>query len=259
MKVYSWNEFTQGHLRNISAASATIGVFDGVHIGHQRLIRNTVSCKETTPVLFTFTKSPLSTLRNSGFQEYIMNIDDRLQVVRDIGIEKTVLIDFSLDFSKLSGAAFFLLILEYIGLRDLSIGMNFRCGYRADMGSEEIQTFLESRTVRVHVIDPVLFEGIPVSSTRIRETIRAGDIIRAAGMLGREYSIKLLSTGVRKGLVEVHAEKRHIGQVLPDQGEFDVDIVDGNKKIRTKLHISYDAVSWTQPEQFRTERIHFIT
>ena len=111
----------------------------------------------------------------------------------------------------------------------------------------------------VHILDPVLFEGIPVSSTRIRETIRAGDIIRATGMLGRKYSIKLLSTGVRKELAEVHTEKRHFGQVLPDHGEFDVDITDGNQKIRTRLHISGDAVSWTQPEQFRTERIHFIT
>ncbi|MCL1930177.1 MAG: FAD synthetase family protein [Treponema sp.] len=183
MRIISWEEYTTPDSLPDTPLAVTVGVFDGVHRGHQSLIRH-ICDSPHTPAVVTFRQNPLSVLKPDAFAGDIMNLEEKLRVFEDLGVRLTVLIDFSQEFSKINGRAFIDLLLRR-PVRLIALGRNFRCGHGLDTGAEEIRSLAGARGTEVWVAPPVMDEGQPVSSSRIRQALAAGRQAEAERLLDR--------------------------------------------------------------------------
>jgi len=200
MRIISWEEYIDPEHHSIPEPLAvTVGVFDGVHRGHQALIQQICTPPPIphssfliphshTPTVITFRQNPLQILRPDAFTGDIMTLEQKLHVFEVLGVQLTVLIDFSQEFSTINGRDFIGLLLRR-PVRLIALGRNFRCGYRLDTGAEEIRGLAEARGAEVWVAPPVMDEGQPVSSSRIRQALAAGRQAEAERLLGRTENL----------------------------------------------------------------------
>jgi riboflavin kinase/FMN adenylyltransferase len=174
--------------------AVTVGVFDGVHLGHQSLIRRiceplpeprTPNPEPSLPTVVTFRENPMKSLNSAGFTGDIYNLDQKLGLLESLGVKLTVLIDFSEEISKMNGRDFIDLLLGSQPVTLLALGGNFRCGHDQDTGVGEIRSFAKAHGVETWVAPPVMDEGKPISSNRIRQALAAGRLEEAQRMLGR--------------------------------------------------------------------------
>jgi len=136
----------------------------------------------------TFTQNPLQVLNPQAFTGDILPLEQKLAVLQELGVKLTILIDFSEKFSKINGRDFIDLLLGSQPVELLVLGPDFRCGQRLDTGADEIRRFAKARGVAVWVAPPVMDGGQPVSSSRIRQALAAGQKAEAERLLGRSLS-----------------------------------------------------------------------
>jgi riboflavin kinase/FMN adenylyltransferase len=186
MLVISWEDFLRTEFKNESAV--TMGVFDGVHRGHRRLI-DMISTKGLFKVVFTFRRNPLALLSPSAQRIEITSLDEKIVIFEELGVDTLVLIDFSIDFSKMSGADFIRLLIRNAKMRYFVVGSDFKCGHGASFCVEDIKILCTSEGVECVAAEPVMEGGRPVSSSRIRSALAAGDKETAEILLGRKILI----------------------------------------------------------------------
>jgi len=220
MKIVPWSDFIKGNIRIPGQVSATTGVFDGVHLGHCALIRRLTSEEGTCSVLSTFSSNPFKFFFPERYLGDILTLEQKTERIDTLGVDYLLLIDFSADFSKLSGRVFFHLLREHLDLRHLVLGKNHRCGHRGDTGAEEARAMLEPLGTTVDIIEPLVIDGHPVSSTRIREAVTAGDMEKAEKLIGRPYSIDLRNTRTTGTGCRVTIRRGMIGQLIPKAGRY---------------------------------------
>ncbi|MDR2537152.1 MAG: FAD synthetase family protein, partial [Treponema sp.] len=171
-------------------AAMTIGVFDGVHRGHQALISRIVGWG-LEPVVVTFRQNPRLFFDSANYMGDISSLAQKLSLFESLGVACTILIDFSSDFSKLSGRDFIDFLTTYGNMAYLVIGAQFRCGHGLDTDAALIKRVNERNGVATELVDPVLDGAEPVSSSRIRVAIRAGDFGAAETSMGRAFTLDL--------------------------------------------------------------------
>jgi len=193
MRVTDWNGFLNGqwlvasNQHSLSTPLAlTIGVFDGVHLGHQALIRRILAEDSCLPTVVTFRQNPLKTIRPEGFAGDIFSLEQKLASLETLGVGLAVLIDFSGEFSKINGRDFIDLLLSWHPVKLIVLGENFRCGHGLDTGVREIGDLAKARGVEIWVAPSIMDDGQPVSSSRIRQALAAGRIAEAERLLGRQ-------------------------------------------------------------------------
>jgi len=184
MKTVDWSQFLENGLQlHGKQSSMTVGVFDGVHLGHQALIKKIISQNENyTPVIFTFRQNHKTDSKD------ILSFKERLAMFGKLGIQITVVIDFTSEFKLMPGIEFLNLLLKHGGIGFFAVGSDFRCGYQLDTDAKAIQNFFASRNIPAEIVSQVIHESLPVSSSRIRAALASGDIAMAEKMLG--YTIK---------------------------------------------------------------------
>ena len=159
--------------------AVAIGTFDGVHLGHRRVLEAAVAAGET-PAVVTFDPHPRLAL---GYGvEMLATLERRLELIGDIGIEDALVVDFDLELAQLGPDEFVDRILRPIGTEVVVAGTNFRFG-RSRSGDLPL---LERLGFDVRPVP--LVEG--VSSTRIRDLLRSGEVARAARLLGRPPEVE---------------------------------------------------------------------
>ena len=164
-------------------ASVTIGVFDGVHRGHRALIERVVSHNaENVPVVITFRENHKTT---GNEPKDIQTFEQRLTLFEKLGVQITIVVDFNEAFRKMPGIDFFEILSKRCNIGFFAVGSAFRCGYQLDTDAAAIQKFFASRGIPVEIIPEVMEDSMPISSSRIRAAIAAGDIRLAEAMLGR--------------------------------------------------------------------------
>jgi riboflavin kinase/FMN adenylyltransferase len=207
VRIIDWADFAGGGIPGDSAAphpwgdgppdspegppiSLSIGVFDGVHRGHQELIRRVVAGSPVSTVI-TFRQNPKQVLAPEKYHGDIFSLNQKLSVLESLGVSRAVLIDFSGDFSKMTGRAFIDLLKKNRRIGYMALGMNFRCGYHLDTGARAIRDWMMEDGVAAELVEPVMEGRHPVSSSRIRAAVSAGDLTAAAVLLGRNVRIDL--------------------------------------------------------------------
>jgi riboflavin kinase/FMN adenylyltransferase len=158
--------------------AVALGTFDGVHVGHRRVL-DAARAAGPTPTAVTFDPHPRVAL---GYGvELLVPLSRRLELLAEAGIEEALVVDFDLELAQLSPEAFAERVLRPIGSEVVVAGSNFRFGQGRAGDLEQLRGLgFDARAVP-------LVEG--VSSTRIRDLLRAGEVERAAAMLGRPAEV----------------------------------------------------------------------
>ena len=170
-----------------------IGFFDGVHLGHQQIIRQTIADarqNEAIALALTFDRHPSVVVAPNRVPPLIYSLPQKLRVIESLGVEALLLIHFDRAFSDQTGETFIRGLARDLGrIQSLCVGNNFTFGHKRGGNVALLKTLGEELHFTVHGMAAVSLDGKIVSSTRIRETVRAGDLDAASQMLGRAYSL----------------------------------------------------------------------
>ena len=169
--------------------AACIGYFDGMHRGHQALIRKTLEyagkyCCESA--LITFDPDPWVRVRKDTEIRHITTMQQRIELAAGFGIRNIIILDFTDEMAALTPEEFHEKILGRCSLKALVCGFDFHYGYR---GSGSSETLKEAGGFEVAVVDAVTEGGIKISSTRICELIGRGEIEEAEKLLGFPFEM----------------------------------------------------------------------
>ena len=165
-------------------------MFDGVHLGHRALMTRLLEEAKrlcAIPVVYTFSNHPLEVL--GGSVRLLSGIRERNMLLRSLGVETVESVPFTREMAHLSTESFIDLLAEQWDVRGLVVGYNYTCGDRGTGTPETLREIGKSRGFSVSVVEPVLLEGEPVSSTRIREAVERGDVSLAERLLKRRYTL----------------------------------------------------------------------
>lgn len=210
MEILDWEEALKNEAPPASAL--TLGVFDGVHRGHRALIEKVVS-RGPCPTVVSFKENPKRWLLGEAYKGDISSLDQKLRVFEELGVRRTILIDFSVKFSRLKGREFIDLLAKRLNLVFLVLGSNFRCGYKQDTGAESIREINLRQGIPTEVVPSVLDGEVPVSSSRIRKALLEGNLDEAARMLARPVELDLgglrsVRTGTGESVYDLNAARR---------------------------------------------------
>jgi riboflavin kinase / FMN adenylyltransferase len=179
---------------NFGPSVVTIGNFDGVHIGHRRIMGRVVALAREigcTPTVLTFDPHPARVLAPDRAPKLLMTIGQRLRSMEAGGIEAVFLIPFSLEFAKLTPEEFAKQILaENLKARMVLVGEDFRFGYRQSGNLETLRALGERFGFTLEVVAGIARRGERVSSTAIRKLVVDGSVSRACRMLGAPFALE---------------------------------------------------------------------
>lgn len=175
-------------------AVVSVGNFDGVHLGHRFLLARVVErARElrARSVAVTFEPHPTQLLRPDASPSLITpTLDERLSLLATTGIDATLVIPFTAEFSEKSAEDFAAdVLMHHLGTIEVHEGSNFRFGYRAKGDINELRRLGDEYSFGVDVYPALQVRGMSVSSSLIRTLVSAGDIRRARWLLGRPFSI----------------------------------------------------------------------
>lgn len=189
-------------------AAVTIGNFDGVHRGHQALIHEVVAWRRQHPhrqeiktIALTFDPHPREVLNPEVNVMRLCSLNDRIRLLEEMGIDEVRVIKFNKDYAQISAKEFFNdVLLQNLKAEFIAVGHNFYFGKNREGSPGKIIDWCEERGIDSKLVNPIEVDGAPVSSTRIRELIKKGEIISASRLLGRQFFISgRVSQGNQKG------------------------------------------------------------
>jgi riboflavin kinase / FMN adenylyltransferase len=176
-----------------AGAAVTVGTFDGVHVGHRALIGRTVErarAEGLAAAVVSWDRHPMATLRPGRVPPLLSSVDRRLELIESLGVDVVALLAFDEHLSKWSPERFARDVLaKGLGARTVVVGRGWRFGHKA-AGDVDTLTHLGAELgFDVEELSLTAATGEPVSSTRIRSAIEAGDIELAAALLGRPFDL----------------------------------------------------------------------
>lgn len=189
------------HLRNFEDASTetdallTIGVFDGVHLGHQRLVSDLVKRARSArqqAIAVTFFPHPDKILDNTSERYYLTTPETRAELLLEQGLDIVITLPFDESIRRLSASAFVDRLVQNLRMRELWVGIDFALGFQREGDVQFLRAQGEARGFAVNAVELVSAdeERNLISSSRIRERLRRGDVEEARGMLGRAYGLE---------------------------------------------------------------------
>src|SRR3954470_11022278 len=187
-------------LRSISELSQlqgpvflAIGVFDGVHLGHQAVISTSAGHARSangTPVVVTFDPHPMKVLRPQNAPHLLTATQHKIALIRGLGVEHLLVIHFDREFASTPPEEFVRQLVESAKpLRQICVGHEWSFGKNRAGNLDLLKKLGAEQDFEVIGIKPVAVNGTVVSSTAIRGAVEQGDFAKAAEMLGREYTI----------------------------------------------------------------------
>ena len=233
MKVISLNGSSKLRLKKTCVA---IGIFDGVHRGHQYLIKEMLVAArrlKAKPIVITFFPHPTHVLRPEVKLGYLTSLEKRLQLLSELGVDTCLLVRFNRSFAKIQPQKFIKNILvKKLGIKSVLVGANFRFGKDRSGGIDLFKKLAPEYGYEIHALSGVKQGRGMISSMRIRQLIGMGRLDEAARMLGRHVSVcGPVVKGAERGksLGYPTANVASESDILPPQGVYAVKLVLGNK------------------------------
>ena len=205
----------------------TIGVFDGVHLGHRHLIRKLTqrAAEGNLPSgVVTFNSNPKAVLSPRTKLARLATLEERASLLKSLGVDLVIPLTFTTEVAALSAREFVLYLKKYLKMRGLVIGPNFALGRGREGNAAALQSLGQELGFTVEVVKPLMVEGSLVSSTAVREALARGDMKTTTKLLGRYFSLS--------GPVAAGVERGHIlgfptaniqfdaGQAMPEDGVY---------------------------------------
>ena len=169
--------------KRFDSLSMCLGYFDGVHLGHQNLIKYARKHAKFTLGLLTFSK-PISTYVDNGKNtEILTSLDDRFKIISKLGVDYYFVAQIDEDFTKLSDFKF-IEILKNMNVKEIFVGKDFKYGAKANGTISTLKDYFD-----VTVIDIEKVNNEKISTKRIKNLISEGDIYQANDLLGHNFNI----------------------------------------------------------------------
>lgn len=222
----------------------TIGVFDGVHIGHKKIIREVVKrakVLKAKSIVLTFDPHPSKILNSRMYIPRLASLKHRIKLIGQLGVDYLVVIKFTRPVLNMPPEKFVKSILiRRLGLKEIYVGENFYFGKGAGAGVNALKKMARDFGFKIKIFKPIKREGHIVSSSLIRQLIVNGDIVKASRLLGRPVSI--LGTVVRGnkrgrilGFPTANINPHH--EAIPPDGVYAIRIRFKDKLFRGILNI----------------------
>lgn len=210
----------------------TIGNFDGVHLGHQKIfsrVKEEAARYHGEGLVITFEPHPLRILAPEKFLPLLTPFRKKMMLIEKSGIETVLCIEFTTQFSEISPEAFIKdILLEKIKVKKIIIGYNYRFGRNQRGDAQTLLCSGQRFHFEVEIVDPLKVGDTIVSSSKIRELIKEGQVEEAAKLLGRNYPItgKVIE-GEKRGqtLGFPTANLQIIDGLYPKKGVYAVDVI----------------------------------
>ncbi|MCG9126706.1 bifunctional riboflavin kinase/FAD synthetase [Candidatus Poribacteria bacterium] len=171
----------------------TFGVFDGLHIGHQDVldkVRQIGNTENLTSILFGFYPHPLSYLAPEKCPPVLMCLQKRIEILEELGIDTTIFINFDESIASMAPDTFVnSILLDICNAKHVVVGYACQFGKDRQGNAQLLESIGKESGFGVSVVPPTLLNGLPVHSTRIRQSIARGDLGLVSQLLGRTYSI----------------------------------------------------------------------
>jgi riboflavin kinase/FMN adenylyltransferase len=222
MQIIEWSQFLKDGLPlEGKRASMNIGIFDGVHRGHRVLIDRIVRHDDfSVPVIITFKQNYKKADRGQGYIGDISSFRQKSALIESLGVKLILIIDFSESFRRLPGLEFIRLLEEHGNMGFFAVGSNFRCGYQLDTDAQAIQKINALRGIPTDIVEVLMENSYPISSSRIRSAIAGGNLREAAAMLGYNYTADILDAAVPSVGSDLSWNLASRGRVLPPPGRY---------------------------------------
>jgi riboflavin kinase/FMN adenylyltransferase len=189
----------------LASSVVTLGTFDGVHRGHRELVERALAVARRAPsvdaVAYTFDPPPAKVLAPTAAPALLIPTAERVRLLSELGIDRIVMEPFDRAFAAITADDWLVrYMVERLHPRHVVVGFNFTYGKGRAGGPDHLRRFGASHGFTVEVVDPVEVGGTVVSSTRIRELLRAADVELATELLGHPFALvgKIIE-GARRG------------------------------------------------------------
>jgi riboflavin kinase/FMN adenylyltransferase len=224
--------------------TVTIGNFDGVHLGHQHIIRGVIDRSRETgtqSMVLTFFPHPARILRPEQAPPLLMTLAQRLDSFRESGLDTALVLRFDAELAKVSAEDFARkFLLETLRARTVIVGENFRFGHKQAGDVKLLEEFGRRCDFEVQVVPPVIQDGIVVSSTAVRSAVRDGRMEDASRLLGRPFALAgEIKTGTGQGrkLIVPTLNLVTEEECLPKNGVYATETVVEGRRYRSATNI----------------------
>jgi len=241
-----------------------LGVFDGVHLGHQQLIKLTsdeAKKNDGISIVATFDPHPDKIINPESDVFLLTTLEERISLIRDLDVDIFLIIRFNKMISKISPENFVSKILvNNLQIKELFVGFNYKYGFQGKGNTNILKECSKLYKFKTNILKPVVANGIIISSTMIKDYIKLGELKKARKLLGHNITIsgrvvsgrgrgrKLLNFATAN--IEISPDK-----VLPTNGIYLVEIKIDNKKYHGLMNIG---IKPTFKETDRTIEVHII-
>jgi riboflavin kinase/FMN adenylyltransferase len=224
--------------------TVTIGNFDGVHLGHQRIIRGVIDRARDTAtqsMVLTFSPHPARILRPEQAPPLLMTLAQRLDSFRESGLDAALVLRFDAELAKVTAEDFVRqFLVDTLRARSVMVGSNFRFGHKQTGDVKLLEELSRRWDFAVQVVPPVIQDGIVVSSTAVRCAVREGRMEDASHLLGRPFALAgEIKTGTGQGrkLVVPTLNLATEQECLPKNGVYATETVVSGKTYRSATNI----------------------
>ena len=212
----------------------TIGTFDGVHLGHQRVIERLKDIAKEQggeTVIFTFDPHPRSvTSPDKANLRLLTTLDEKKELFSKAGIDHLIIYPFTKSFAQLNYSEFVnTILIDKLKTHCLVVGYDHRFGKNREGGFEYLQKSASQHHFTIEKLDPLLMDDYHISSTRIRNVLEEGDVNKANTLLGYRYTlhgrvIKGTRLGREIGFPTANIEASDVNKLIPGYGVYAVEI-----------------------------------
>lgn len=241
MKVFYGYRGLNNRLRDPVLA---IGIFDGIHIGHRRVLARVLNLRgaRRDRAVLTFDPHPAAVLRPDRSPPRIMSLEHRIRILESVGLDAVIVVRFTAHIASMSPEDFIQKVIVPMKARDIFVGENFCFGKSKSGNTDEFKRLGRSYGINVGVVRPVKNGSRIVSSTRVRKLITSGRLKEAEKLLKRPVSVLGTVVGGDKrgkslGVPTANIDPHH--EVVPPGGVYAVKVDDGRSLRDGVLNIGY--------------------
>ncbi len=246
------------------ATALTIGTFDGVHIGHQKILERLITDAKTTELkatVVTFFPHPRMVLQKDADIKLLNTIDEKKLILEKLGLDNLIIHPFTKDFSRLTATEFVRdLLVNKLNTKKIIIGYDHRFGRNRNANINDLITFGLTYDFEVEEISAQEIDDVSVSSTKIRKALADGDIETANAYLGYQYMLtgkvvqgKGLGRQLDYPTANLHIEETY--KLIPKTGAYVVSSTINNTTVFGMMNIGFNP---TVSGKNKTIEIHFL-
>lgn len=241
MQIIPFNSVLEHNSKGVCAA---LGVFDGVHLGHQSVIAQVLKDARqmcALPLVITFDKHPISVLNPAKAPQMIYPLEAKLSLLEQLGIEKVMLIPFNEKIASLSAPDFFKIIsTNLFTLLSISMGTGFVFARNRTGNIKKLREMAVETGTIVQEVPSVCVQEEKISSSQIRIEISRGNFEKASQMLGRPYSIisnVVVGDQIGRTIGYPTANLSVVDRAIPPTGVYAVTVLIGDRQFQGCMNI----------------------